>query len=37
VFTALRADVVDYLRADQRMSTGRLRAGLHSLVGRAAG
>lgn len=32
VFTALRADVLDYLSADLKMSTDRLRAGLHSLV-----
>jgi AcrR family transcriptional regulator len=32
VFTALRADVIDYLRADQKMSIERLRGGLHSLV-----
>jgi AcrR family transcriptional regulator len=32
VFTAMRADVVDFLRSDQRMSVDRIRAGLHSLV-----
>ncbi|WP_028922441.1 TetR/AcrR family transcriptional regulator [Pseudonocardia acaciae] len=34
VFTALRADVIDYLRTDRRMSTDRIRAGLHALVTR---
>jgi AcrR family transcriptional regulator len=32
VFTAMRADVVDYLRGHQNMSTERLRAGLHALI-----
>jgi hypothetical protein len=32
VFTAMRADVIDYLRAEQHMSTDRIRAGLHTLV-----
>ncbi|MGW4287349.1 hypothetical protein ACWEIK_10475 [Streptomyces sp. NPDC004673] len=32
MFTALRADVIDYLRAERHMSTDRIRAGLHSLV-----
>jgi AcrR family transcriptional regulator len=32
VFTAMRADVIDYLCADREMSVGRLRAGLHALV-----
>jgi hypothetical protein len=32
VFTALRADVIDYLRTSQNMSTERIRAGLHALV-----
>lgn len=32
VFTALRADVIDYLRAEQHMSTDRIRRGLHTLA-----
>lgn len=32
VYTALRADVTDYLRTEQAMTTDRIRAGLHSLV-----
>jgi AcrR family transcriptional regulator len=32
LFTALRADVIDYLRAEQHMSTDRIRAGLHALA-----
>jgi hypothetical protein len=32
VFTALRADVIDYLRVDRAMSTDRIRAGLHALA-----
>ncbi|MFC4051964.1 TetR/AcrR family transcriptional regulator [Actinomadura syzygii] len=32
VFTSLRADVIDYLRAEEGMSVERLRAGLHALL-----
>jgi hypothetical protein len=32
VFTALRADIIDYLRTDRKMSTERIRTGLHALV-----
>ncbi|MEW9532625.1 TetR/AcrR family transcriptional regulator [Microbispora sp. NPDC049125] len=32
VFTAIRADVIDYLRSEQHMSTDRIRAGLHVLA-----
>ncbi|WP_066944720.1 TetR/AcrR family transcriptional regulator [Microtetraspora fusca] len=32
VFTALRADVMDYLRVHQHMDTERLRAGVHALA-----
>jgi len=32
VFTAMRADIVDHLRSDRKMSADRLRAGLHTLV-----
>lgn len=32
VFTALRADVIDYLVTEQNMSTARIRAGLHTLA-----
>jgi AcrR family transcriptional regulator len=34
VFTAMRADVIDYLRVEQHMSTDRIRAGLHVLASR---
>ncbi|MDT7790525.1 MAG: hypothetical protein QOF58_8944 [Pseudonocardiales bacterium] len=32
VFTALRADVVDYLRTERHMSVDRIRAGVHALA-----
>ncbi|WP_344902739.1 helix-turn-helix domain-containing protein [Actinomadura meridiana] len=32
VFTAMRADVIDYLRLEQGMTTDRIRAGLHTLL-----
>lgn len=32
VFTALRADVIDYLRRHQHMDTERIRAGVHALA-----
>jgi AcrR family transcriptional regulator len=32
VFTAMRADVIDYLNVEQGMSTDRIRTGLHALV-----
>lgn len=32
VFTALRADVTDYLRTERHMSTHRIRTGLHALA-----
>lgn len=32
LFTAMRADVIDYLRIEKKMDTGRIRAGLHALV-----
>jgi AcrR family transcriptional regulator len=32
VFTAMRADVIDYLRVERRMSTNRIRTGLHALA-----
>jgi len=32
LFTALRADVIDYLRVGRQMSTERIRYGLHALV-----
>jgi len=32
VFTAMRADVVDYLRSARKMSPERLREGLHTLI-----
>jgi AcrR family transcriptional regulator len=32
VFTALRADIIDYLRTDQHMTIERIRAGLHALL-----
>jgi len=32
VFTAMRADVVDYLRVEQGMGNDRIRAGLHALA-----
>jgi hypothetical protein len=32
VFTAMRADVIDYLRLEQDMSADRIRAGLHTLL-----
>ncbi|SDJ02438.1 TetR/AcrR family transcriptional regulator [Nonomuraea jiangxiensis] len=32
VFTALRADVIDYLRWHQHMDTERIRAGVHALA-----
>ncbi|MEV4757906.1 helix-turn-helix domain-containing protein [Micromonospora sp. NPDC049559] len=32
VFTALRADVVDYLREHRHMDTDRIRAGVHALA-----
>ena len=32
VFTALRADVTDYLRTEQHMSIDRIRTGLHALA-----
>ncbi|GLY66793.1 TetR/AcrR family transcriptional regulator [Amycolatopsis taiwanensis] len=32
VFTALRADIIDYLRSEQQMPTERIRAGLHTIV-----
>lgn len=35
VFTALRADVIDYLWLDRGMSTDRIRAGLHALATQA--
>jgi len=33
VFTALRADVIDYLAAEKHMAKERIRAGLHTLAG----
>jgi AcrR family transcriptional regulator len=33
IFTALRADVIDYLREHQHMDTERIRAGVHALAG----
>ncbi|GGN99475.1 TetR/AcrR family transcriptional regulator [Microbispora bryophytorum] len=32
VFTALRADVIDYLRQHRHMATERIRAGVHALA-----
>ncbi|MEU6035982.1 TetR family transcriptional regulator [Actinomadura sp. NPDC047616] len=32
LFTAMRADVIDYLRIERQMSTERIRAGLHALL-----
>lgn len=34
VFTALRADVIDYLVTERHLSTDRIRAGLHTLADR---
>lgn len=33
VFTALRADVIDYLVTEKRMSHDRIRTGIHTLAG----
>lgn len=33
LFTSVRADVIDYLGGHQRISTERIRAGLHGLAG----
>jgi AcrR family transcriptional regulator len=35
LFTAARADVIDYLRVEQHMDIDRIRAGLHALATRA--
>lgn len=37
LFTALRADVTDYLRTERHMTIDRIRTGLHALAGPAAG